>query len=210
MHFSTSVSFCFCLLTLQTNECTVIKCGGIFEWSVALLFLYFLVMNELWLCCLTICENALFCLLFFCWKICKILTFCCCDLFSLRFGRVNLLFTCFACVVHGLLRGKEGAAKWNPNWKHWEKSLTQGEAIVSNQLSSLNYYFCTFFNCCALLTQCVWQILTSFCFTCYKIHTIRTFRFCFFSRKGKKYQQFVLFSFAVLDKYLEVILLDFL
>lgn len=53
------------------------------EWIVTLLF------NNLRKCTIL--------LAIFWWKICKILTFCCCDLFSLRFGRVNLLFTCFAC-----------------------------------------------------------------------------------------------------------------
>lgn len=88
--------------------------------------------------CLTICENALFCLLYlFDGNSCKILTFCCgcCDLFScLRFGRVTCLLLFLSC-VHGLLRGK-GAAKWNQLNEniHWGKSPT-GEAIVSNQLS---------------------------------------------------------------------------
>lgn len=113
------------------------------------IFLYLLVMNDvLGEFCLTICENALFCLLYlFDGNSCKILTFCCgcCDLFScLRFGRVTCLLLFLSC-VHGLLRGK-GAAKWNQLNEniHWGKSPT-GEAIVSNQLSFfiLNYFDCS-------------------------------------------------------------------
>lgn len=111
--------------------------------------------------------------------------------------------------VHGLLRGKEGAAKWIPNWKHWEKSLTQGEAIVSNQLSSLNY-FCAFFNCCALLTQCLCgKFLLLFVLLVIKFIQFELSGYAFSHEKEKNISSFVLFSFAVLDKYLEVILLVF-
>lgn len=137
-------------------------------------------------CFLTICENALFCLLFFCWKICKILTFCCCDLFSLRFGRVNLLFTCFACFW--CMACWEEKKALLPNGIRTENT---GKNLLhrGKRLSLINSLHWTIISAPFSTAARFWLSVCGKFYlflVYYKIHTIRTFRFCFLARKRKK------------------------
>lgn len=121
----------------------------------AFIFVYFLMMNELWL----LFNNLRSCtiLLAICWwKNCKILTFCCCDLFSLRFGRVNLLLCVFLCMFR-LWRMACWEEKALPEMESTENTgknlLHRGKRL--SLINSLIELFLHHFQLLRVLTQCV-------------------------------------------------------